>query len=64
MKLRWILCKACIPYAVLHRYGRLEDASRATCDMESCVNNVKNCRYYAKDEKKGGRIHIYCRREE
>lgn len=39
------------------------DASKAHCDLEPCVNNVRNCRYYIKDEKKGGRIHIYCKRK-
>lgn len=64
MKLKWILCKACIPYTILHRYGRVEAAYNANCDLEPCVNNVKNCRHYVKDEKRGGRIHIYCNREE
>ncbi len=64
MKLNWILCKQCIPFAILHRFGGIEDASKAECDLEPCVNNVKNCRYYVKDEKKNHRIHIYCNRKE
>lgn len=64
MDLRWMLCKQCIPFAILHRGNETMDASRASCDMEPCVNNVKNCRHYVKDEKRSGRIHIYCKREE